>query len=124
MNLNTVFQEIKFLFGAFVVLAIMFLAGCSSITYYKDTNFDSNGLPNHKYLVGAGLDIQWRSPQAGTVYLVEEKTSRIVITRSLDEDDEFEFNHGSVEEEETKKIFGVNLNELRFSLYFIPTIQD
>jgi len=124
MNINTIFQEIKFLFGAFVVLVIMFLAGCSSMTYDKDANFDSDGLPNHKYLVGGGLDIEWKAPTAGTAYLVEESTKKIIKTDYLDPEEEIEFSPGKIDEEEAKKFFGIELNKLKFSLYFIPTTQE
>ena len=139
MNPNTILQKVKFLFGAFVVLAIMALAGCSPVTSNKEVNieskapikqknivegnFDSKGLPNRKYLVGGGLDIEWRVPQNGTVYLVEETTGKIVITKSFPADKVFEFNPGSTEPEKTKEIFGIDMSELKFSLYFIPNTK-
>ncbi|MBN1971996.1 MAG: hypothetical protein JW787_00025 [Sedimentisphaerales bacterium] len=66
------------------------------------------------------MEIEWIAPQAGTAYLVEETTYKIVMTKSLDKGEEFEFSPGSVEPDEAKTIFGVEMSELKFSLYFIP----
>ena len=122
-NISIIYRKVKFLLGMVVVLSVMTLVGCTSLPS-SSGDFDSKGLPNSKYFVGGGLDIQWRAPQPGTAYLVDEKTARIVITRSLDTDDEYEFDPGSIESDVAKQIFGVNLNELKFSLYFIPTNQE
>jgi len=104
----------------------MSLTGCSSFEPTDSGDFNSKGLPSQRYLVGGGLDIGWIAKQAGTAYLVEEKTGKIVMTKSLDIDDEFdfEFSPDSVEPEDTKAIFGVEMSELKFSLYFIPTVQE
>ena len=83
MNGKSYNREVRLLFGIIFLLTVMSLAGCSSLTS-SSCDFNSKGLPNQKYFVGGGLDIQWRAPQPGTAYLVEEKTGRIVITKSID----------------------------------------
>lgn len=124
MNRNGNYRKVKPLIGMFVFLVSMILAGCTSLTSDSMGDFNSKGLPSPKYLVGGGLEIEWMATQAGTAYLVEEKTGKIIMTKSLEAEDEFEFSPGSIEPEETKKIFGVEMSELKFSLYFIPAAKE
>ena len=98
----------------------MLPAGCMSMRPYSGKDFDSKGLPNQKYLVGGGLQIEWVAPEAGTAYLVEETTGKIVMTKSMQPGDKFEFNPGQADPKEAKEIFGVEMSELKFSLFFVP----
>ena len=121
MNQKSSFHKIRLLFGMAVFLAAIVLNGCGSFISNSAGNFNSLKLPNSEYFVGGGLEIEWIAPQAGTAYLVEEKTYKIVMTKSLDEGEEFEFSIGDVDNEDAKKIFGVeDSSHLAFSLYFIP----
>ena len=123
MSQNTVFQGIRYLFGSIVVLAIMILSGCSSMPSSRGGDFNSKGLPYSKYKVGGGLDIKWSVPARGTAYLVEEKTGKIVMTKSYSPGQEFKFSPGSSEPEKFEEIFGVEVSESKFSLYFIPAVK-
>jgi hypothetical protein len=126
MSQNRNNRKVRFLLGMLILLTTMLLIGCASFDAVGSGDFNSKGLPNQRYLVGGGLDIQWRTPEAGTAYLVEEKTGKIVMTKTLGtgEEFEFEFSPDSVEPEETEAIFGIEMSELKFSLYFIPTDQE
>ncbi|RPJ26927.1 MAG: hypothetical protein EHM35_14545, partial [Planctomycetaceae bacterium] len=68
------------------ILAAGLLAGCAS-----DEDLRVAGLPGDQYLVGGGLTIGWKAPEAGTVYLMEKKTGKLVETRSLEEGDVYSF---------------------------------
>ncbi len=126
MNQIGNYRKVRFLFRVLVLLTTMSLIGCASFDPVGSGDFNSKGLPNQKYLVGGGLDIEWIAKQTGTAYLVEEKTGKIIMTKSLDEDDEFEFEFSpdSIEPEDVNAIFGAEMSELLFSLYFIPTTQE
>jgi len=120
MNQDSSFRKIRPVIGIFFVLTAMTLTGCASFTSNMGGDFNSKGLPNQKYYVGGGLEIKWRSLQAGTAYLVEEKTGKLVMTKSIGVGEEFEFSPGSAEPAEAEKYFGIEMSELKFSLYFIP----
>jgi hypothetical protein len=113
-------HNIKRLIGIFFVFGAMILAGCGSMRTYSGKDFDSKGLPNQKYLVGGGLQIEWVAPQKGTAYLVEETTGKIVMTKSLQPGDTFEFSPGQADPKEAKEVFGVDMSELKFFLFFVP----
>jgi hypothetical protein len=119
MNRNSVFSKIL-IFAGIVVLAAITLPGCGSSMIGPTDDFNSNGLPKQKYLVGGGLDVEWVAPQAGTAYLVEQNTRKIVVTKSLEAGERFEFSPGSAEPKEAKQIFGVEMSKLKFMLYFVP----
>ena len=108
----------------FVLAAIAVLTGCQT-ELVSDTGgyFNSKGLPNSKYFVGGGLEIVWDAPQDGTAYLVEETTGKFIMTKSLKADERFDFSPGSVQPDEAKSVFGVEMAKLKFSLYFIPTTE-
>ena len=102
-----------------IILGSLTLAGCGAM-YGPTGDFDGNGIPHKKYLVGGGLQIEWTAPQPGTAYLIETHTSKIIMTKSLDTDEEIEFSAESAEPEFVKRALGMELSELKFSLYFIP----
>ncbi|MEJ2647857.1 MAG: hypothetical protein P8016_05540 [Sedimentisphaerales bacterium] len=123
MNRNSRHDKNLTLAGIAIFSVAISLAGCGSSMIGSTGDFRSNGLPKQKYLVGGGLDVEWVAPQAGTAYLVEENTHKIIMTKSLEADEEFEFSPGSAEPEEAKQIFGVEMSKLKFLLYFIPAEQ-
>ena len=105
--------------------AVVLLAGCQTeLVSDNGGNFNSKGLPSSKYFVGGGLEIVWDAPEDGTAYLVEETTSKFIMTKSLEEDEKFDFSPGSVGPDEAKSVFGVEMAKLKFSLYFIPATED
>jgi len=113
--------------GAAVILAAVLLAGCESKQQgFRPANV-ANGqyLPGRQYLVGGGLNIAWRAPEAGTVFLVEKKTGKLVETRSLDEGDVFSFEVDStVRAQELGDILGIRLAKAQFLLYFEPVGEE
>ena len=112
--------------GVAAILAAVLLVGCAS----KDQRFRpvtlSGGqvLPGRQYLVGGGLTISWKAPEAGTVYLMEKKTRKLVETKSLEQGDVFSFTVDStVRAQELGDILGINLAKAQFLLYFEPAGQ-
>ncbi len=102
--------------GVAAILAAGLLAGCAS-----DEDLRVAGLPGEQYLVGGGLTIGWKAPKAGTVYLMEKKTGKLVETRSLEEGDVYSFTVDSiVRAQELGDILGINLTRAEFLLYFEP----
>ena len=80
-----------------------------------------NRLPGDKQLVGGGMMIEWRAPEAGTVYLVEKTTGKIVETRSLEEGEKYTWTVTSVvQAEDMQELLGIKFAKARFLLYFEP----
>jgi hypothetical protein len=78
-------------------------------------------LPGDKQLVGGGMMIEWRAPEAGTVYLVEKTTDKIVETHSLEEGEVYSWTVTSVvQAEDLQELLGVKFSKARFLLYFEP----
>jgi hypothetical protein len=73
-------------------------------------------------LVGGGVMIEWKAPEAGTVYLVEKTTGKIVETRSLEEGEKYTWTVTSVvQAEDLQELLGIKFSRARFLLYFEPT---
>jgi len=102
--------------GVAVILAAGLLAGCAS-----DDDLRVAGLPGEQYLVGGGLTIGWKAPEAGTIYLMEKRSGKLVETRSVEEGDVYSFAVDStVRAQELGDILGINLAKAEFLLYFEP----
>jgi len=72
---------------ALVVLAgLFFTAGCGLTDgFSKNSVTTSNGIPSERWRVGGGFDISYTVPMDGIVYLVDQKSSRFLITESVEE---------------------------------------
>jgi hypothetical protein len=80
------------------------------------------GLPDERYVVGGGSMIDWKAPAAGTAYLVEKTTGKIIETRSMEPGDNFGFSVGSGSQRaEFERRLGINFSDVELWLYFVPT---
>jgi hypothetical protein len=92
------------------------LGGCGG-----ERSLQPDGLPGEEYLVGGGMMIDWEAPTAGTVYLVEKVTGKIIETRSVDAGDSYSFSVASDKQaSEFERMLGIKFAEARFLLYFQP----
>jgi hypothetical protein len=99
-----------------IFAAAALLGGCASKERLRLAD-----LLREQNLVGGGMTIEWKAPEAGTVYLVEKKTRKLVETRSLDEGEAFSFTVDSVvRAQELGDILGINVAKAEFLLYFEP----
>ena len=106
--------------GVAAIFAAGLLAGCAS-----KQQLGAAGLPGEQYLVGGGLTIEWKAPEAGTVYLIEKRTRKLVETRSMEEGKVYSFTVDSVvRAQELGDILGINLAKTQFLLYFEPAGQE
>lgn len=107
---------------AAVVLGFVMLAfaGCRS-----QEQFRPEYLSGESRLVGGGLKIEWAAPEPGTVYLVEERTGRLVQTFTLAEGEAYHFAVESVvDAEELGDMLGINIDKAQFLLYFRPAGRE
>ncbi len=120
---------------ALVVLGTLILSGCSSFCETKkvklDSDFDSQGLPNPKYLVGGGYEIDWVASVDGTAYLVvstpneELYPTKLIMTKACKSGESFELSSDDISKDDIKKLYAhdLNMSALKFSLYFIPAVK-
>ena len=112
--------------GIAAILAAVLLVGCAPKDQRSRLVNIGGGqvLQGKQYLVGGGLTISWKAPEAGTVYLMEKKTRKLVETKSLEQGDVFSFTVDStVRAQELGDILGINLAKAQFLLYFEPAGQ-
>jgi hypothetical protein len=107
-----------------VLVVVVSLAG---ITLLASCNAERasqfSRMPGEKQLVGGGMMIEWRAPEAGTVYLVEKTTGKIVETRSLEEGEKYSWTVTSVvQAEDLQELLGIKFSKARFLLYFEPAV--
>jgi hypothetical protein len=101
---------------AAIFAAVLVLGGCGTQSHGRLAN-----LPGDYHLVGGGLNISWKAPEPGTVFLVEKKTGKLIETRSLEEGEIYTFAVESVvRAEELQDMLGVNFSRTEFLLYFEP----
>jgi hypothetical protein len=101
---------------AAIFAAVLVLGGCGPQTSRRVAS-----LPGDYHLVGGGLNISWKAPEPGTVFLVEKKTGKLIETRSLEEGEIYTFAVESVvRAEELQDMLGVNFSRTQFLLYFEP----
>jgi hypothetical protein len=105
--------------GAAVVVAVglmLIATGCTTLSQ----NQPETGLPRNLEVVGGGLTINWIAPTAGTAYLVEKTSGKIIETRAMNEGDVFKFEVDPDQPTVFERSIGVNLNNARIVLLFKP----
>ena len=101
---------------------ILFAGGCATNSVGGGSVFDAEGVPLARYYVGGGLHIEYKAPQAGTVYLVETHSKTILGTRSLETGQVFDvtLDISSDDVHMALKSSGVDPLKCKFALYFVP----
>jgi hypothetical protein len=97
---------------AAMLAAVIALAGCQSHELRRSGN-----LPGDLQLIGGGLNVTWKAPVAGTVYLIEKKTGKLIETHSLGQGESYSFKVESVvQAQELQDMLGVHFSKLEFLL--------
>jgi hypothetical protein len=109
-----------------VLVAAAGLAGIAAVAgCHSERRAELTRVPGKEYLVGGGIMIEWRAPERGTVYLVEERTNKIVETRSMAEGDVYTFAVTSVvQASDYEELLGIKFSRARFLLYFEPAGRE
>jgi len=95
------------------------MACALSVACVTHSPFTEEGIPHSKYLVGGGFQMQYVAPTAGTALVVEESTSKILTTRTLDEGEMFDFEV-DMEPGDFITTLGISMPDARIALYFVP----
>ncbi len=77
-----------------------------------------------KYLVGGGIDISYIPSVGGTAHWVEETSKKILQTKTLKSGETGTFVLSAQSPEDFEELTGTKLSEAKFSLYFVPSIDD
>jgi hypothetical protein len=104
--------------AAGVVGLVMIAGGCSTMASSSKAD-----LPRGAQVVGGGFGIDWEVPTAGTVYLVEKTSGKIIETESLDEGMSYDFEMDLSDDEVVgafERATGVDVKQARLVLYFKP----
>jgi hypothetical protein len=99
----------KMMVMTFAMLGL-FLGGCQS-----NGSFDWRGLPREHYYIGGGYDIDYTARTAGTLYIVEKRTNKLVGTKTMSAG---ERHQGKMDLDH--KALGIDASRMRFAFYFIP----
>ena len=105
-------------FATLLLALSLSAAGCFSPHPSHNEVFTSTNIPAHRYLVGGGFEIEYVAPANGTAYWVEESTQMILETKSLNSGDKANF--GGIAPEQAKQVLGIELKDVKFTLYFVP----
>jgi hypothetical protein len=98
------------------IAAALSVAGCES-----PERFRLESLRGKQNLVGGGTKINWQAPEAGTVYLVEQTTGKLMQTQSLERGGVYHFAIESVvDAADMEDLLGIDIDDAEFLLYFEP----
>ena len=117
-----------------ITILLLTLAGCqatqkteTSLEMPKEDNFafDQNGLPKHQYYMGCGLEFQFQAFENGHLYMVEKYSNVIIMTKSLEENEQYDFSAKDIIEMDDDfkallKRYGANPYEMKLWFYFVP----
>ena len=96
---------------------LLFTTGCG-VFWGKstDTVATRNGIPSARWQVGGGLDVSYTAPQDGNVYVVDQQTQRFLVTKSVEEGDNFTFGSSTQEYD----VLGIDPHTAKIVVYFVP----
>ena len=113
-----------------MALAALLLSGCATTESSKamDGNravLDKHGRPNQRYLIGSGVEVRFKAPEDGHIYLVETNADKTLIIKPLEKGVEYtfdvkNFSNFSEEEKGLLKQEGFDPKNMDFAVYFIP----
>ncbi|HIA27166.1 MAG TPA: hypothetical protein EYN79_03465 [Planctomycetes bacterium] len=107
-------------FHILLLCTVALVTICSGCAHFN-ADFNSAGIPQQKYLVGGGWNIEYVAPMAGVCYWVEKTTSKIIKMRSLEKGEKFEASRPPDRGEVFENVMGVSYQEAVSQFYFIPS---
>jgi hypothetical protein len=99
------------------LVALLVLAGGQDAGNYAFDQYEQLKTEN---LVGGGFEIDYTAPSDGTVFQVEKTSGKISRTKTLVKGEKFNNNFTSLDDKTAKTLFGLNVKEMNFELYFVP----
>lgn len=105
-------------------MLILTFTGCRIMTdndvSKQALGFD--GIPSSEYLVGGGYVIRYRAQVAGTLYLADENSQRLLATVSLQSGESHHMEYNIEDEKLAANLdaLGIDPQLASFKLYFVP----
>ena len=103
---------------AILCACLMSSGGCIIVT---DNTFESDkcGIPKEARKVGGGLEITYIASEDGIINLVDRKSCKNLMSKSVTAGEKFEF-FASIHESEKQSKWGIDMKKANIVLYFIP----
>lgn len=100
-----------------VLAMILFMATGCSVFQENNGITTRGGLPDARWQVGGGLNIDYTAPEDGTAYLVDLSSKRYLVMESVMEGSSFTFWPSSDEE---LRLAGIDPAKTKIAFYFVP----
>ncbi|HPD48249.1 MAG TPA: hypothetical protein P5279_01555 [Anaerohalosphaeraceae bacterium] len=101
-------------------LAAVGVVGCGRQVHRTEGDFTKCGIPERQFLVGGGFEVRYVAPADGTVFWVEERTRRIVVTRTVQKGEEVRLGERPAWRD-LEDTLGMYVRRMKLSLYFVPS---
>ncbi len=102
-----------------VVVAVSLLTAGGCVINTGSIGERGVGMPHEAAKVGGGYTISYVLPEAGTVLLVDQRTQKHILSKSMEAGSEFAFDALNVDRAQYKK-WGIDPDKANFVLYFHP----
>ncbi len=99
------------------VLSVALLGGC--IIIGNEVKPDNFGQAKEANRVGGGFNITFVAPEDGTVHLLDKKSGKNVLTKSVKANEEYQFSAMELDKLQYKA-WGIDVDKADFVLYFYP----
>lgn len=99
-----------------VALCLLVTSGC---VFIGSVEAEKACLPKDAKKVAGGYEISYLVPEDGTIMLIDQKTNKHILTRSLTAGTTYNFSVENVDQQQYKK-WGIDLNKANFVLYYYP----
>jgi hypothetical protein len=109
----------KFCIAAISLVCLMSVVGCIIVTG-NDFDDKDKGMPKEGRRVGGGLEISYVAPEDGVISLIDRKTCKSLMSKSVVAGEKYQFSAKALDPENEKK-WGVDVKKADFVLYFLPT---
>jgi hypothetical protein len=99
-------------------VCLLFAGGCIIVSG-NDFEPDKTGIPKDANRVGGGLEISYVAPDDGMINLIDRRSGKNLMSKSVVAGEKYEFHAKALNAEEEKK-WGIDVKKADFILYFIP----
>ena len=113
-----------------ITVSVLFLGGCDTTGSNRELDgrravLNKHGLPNQKYLIGSGVEVRFKAPEDGHIYLVETNSDKNLIIKPLEKGVEYLYDirdYATLDPEEKALLVskGIDPDKMDLAVYFVP----
>ncbi|MCE5184916.1 MAG: hypothetical protein LLF76_02180 [Planctomycetaceae bacterium] len=104
--------------GVIVALAAISLLLAEGCVFIADNTIEPDNFHNARH-AGGGLEISYIAPEDGVLKLIDERTDRNLMSKSVTKGELYEFSAKALDPAEEKQ-WGVDIKKANFVLFFYP----